>query len=153
MAGNNHSFLEDRKVIEKLLTNVVLVTEDLHDSLEEMSIYWNDDIEFTVSMVVKTIKKFNSRSDSNQSLMPMFKDQGDSDFARNLLQKTIMNHNELRELIKEHSQNWDIDRIAFMDILIMQLAITEFLYFPSIPDVYKRQELERLWRKTSGCRK
>lgn len=44
-----------------------------------------------------------------------------------------MNHNELRELIKDHSQNWDIDRIAFMDILIMQLAITEFLYFPSIP--------------------
>lgn len=133
MAGNNHSFMEDRKVIEKLLTNVVLVTEDLHDSLEEMSIYWNDDMEFTVSMVVKTIKKFNSRSDSNQSLMPMFKDQDDSDFARNLLLKTIINHNELRELIKDHSQNWDIDRIAFMDILIMQLAITEFLYFPSIP--------------------
>ncbi len=133
MESNSHSFIEDRKLIEKMLTNVILVTEDVHDSLEEMSIYWNDDMEFTVSMVIKTIRKFNARSDSGQSLMSMFKDQDDRDFARNLLQKTIMNHDELRELIKEHSQNWDIDRIAFMDILIMQLAITEFLYFPSIP--------------------
>ena len=118
MESNSHSFIEDRKLIEKMLTNVILVTEDVHDSLEEMSIYWNDDMEFTVSMVIKTIRKFNARSDSGQSLMSMFKDQDDRDFARNLLQKTIMNHDELRELIKEHSQNWDIDRIAFMDILI-----------------------------------
>jgi len=50
-----------------------------------------------------------------------------------LLRKAVINHDELRELIKEHSRNWDLDRIAFMDILIMQLALTEFLYFPSIP--------------------
>lgn len=133
MAGTGHSFAEDRKFIEKLLSNIILVTEDLYESLEEMSIYWNDDMEFTVSMVIKTIKKFNARSDSDHSLMPMFKDEDDRDFAKNLLRKSILNHDELRLLIKEHSRNWDIDRIAFMDILIMQLAITEFLYFPSIP--------------------
>ena len=63
----------------------------------------------------------------------MFKDEEDRLFAQNLLRKSIINHEELRDLIKEHSSNWDIERIAFMDILIMQLALTEFLYFPSIP--------------------
>ena len=101
--------------------------------LEEQSIYWNDDIEFVVSMIVKSLKRFNEYSDSNQSLMPLFKDDEDRDFTKDLFRKALINHDELRGLISEHSKNWDVDRIAFMDVLIMQLAITEFLYFPSIP--------------------
>ena len=84
-------------------------------------------------MIIKTLKRFNELSNSEQRLMPMYKDQEDRDFTKDLLRKAIINHDELRELIKEHSKNWDVERIAFMDILIMQLAITEFLYFPSIP--------------------
>ncbi len=133
MADKNRSFLDDRKFIDKLLNNIILLAEDLDEVLEEMSIYWNDDIEFTVSMISKTLKKFHPHSGSDQNLMPMFKDQDDRDFARDLLRKSIINHDELLELIKEHSKNWDLDRIAFMDILIMQLAATEFIYFPSIP--------------------
>ena len=133
MADKNRSFLDDRKFIDKLLNNIILVAEDLDEVLEEMSIYWNDDIEFTVSMISKTLKKFHPHSGSDQNLMPMFKDQDDRDFARDLFRKSIINHDELLELIKEHSKNWDLDRIAFMDILIMQLASTEFIYFPSIP--------------------
>lgn len=133
MADKNRSFLDDRKFTDKLLNDIILVAEDLHEVLEEMSIYWNDDIEFTVSMISKTLKKFHPHSGSDQNLMPMFKDQDDRDFARDLLRKSIINHDELLELIKEHSKNWDLDRIAFMDILIMQLAATEFIYFPSIP--------------------
>lgn len=133
MADKNRSYLDDRKFVDKIFTNIILVAEDLYEALEEMSIYWNDDMEFTVSMISKTLKKFNPHSGSDQSLLPMFKDQDDRDFAKDLLRKSIINHDELRELIKEHSRNWDLDRIAFMDILIMQLAATEFLYFPSIP--------------------
>jgi transcription antitermination protein NusB len=133
IADNNRSFMEDRRFIEKVFNHIILLTEDLHEVLEEQSIYWNDDMEFTVSMIIKTLKKFHPNSDSNQSLMPLFKDEDDRTFAKDLLRKSIINHDELRELIKEHSSNWDLDRIAFMDILIMQLAITEFLYFPSIP--------------------
>jgi N utilization substance protein B len=65
--------------------------------------------------------------------MPLYKDDEDREFARDLLGKSIVNHDELQALIKVHSSNWDVERIAFMDILMMQLAITEFLYFPSIP--------------------
>jgi N utilization substance protein B len=133
MTDDNRSFLGDRKFIEKVFTQIILVTEDLYDVLEEQSIYWNDDMEFVVSMITKTLKKFNPHTGSDQRLMPMFKDQDDRDFAKDLLRKAIINHDELRDLIKEHSRNWDLDRIAFMDILIMQLAITEFIWFPSIP--------------------
>ncbi len=133
MKNTERSYQDDRKFIEKLFDKIILISEDLYQVLEEQSIYWNDDIEFVVSMITKTIKRFNEASGSNQSLMPMFKDQEDKDFARELLRKSIVNHDELRELVKEHSKNWDVDRIAFMDVLIMQLAITEFLYFPSIP--------------------
>ncbi len=133
MESPTRSYLEDRKFIEKLFNKIILVTEDLYMVLEEQSIYWNDDVEFVISMLIKTIKRFNENSDSDQSLMPMFKDMEDREFTKDLLRKAVINHDELRELIKEHSQNWDVDRIAFMDVLIMQLAITEFLYFPSIP--------------------
>ncbi len=133
MASSARSYLDDRKFIEKLFTKTILVSEDLYNVLEEKSIYWNDDVEFVISMIVKTLKRFNELTDAEQRLMPMFKDQEDKDFTKDLIRKSILNHNELRELIKEHSRNWDVERIAFMDILIMQLAITEFLYFPTIP--------------------
>ena len=133
MADDNRSYLDDRKFIAKLFNKLILVTEDLYVVLEEQSIFWNDDVEFVISMIVKTIKRFNESAESDQSLMPMYKDQEDHDFAKGLIRKVIINHDELRGLIEEHSKNWDVDRIAFMDILIMQLAIAEFLYFPSIP--------------------
>jgi transcription antitermination protein NusB len=133
ITDSTRSFLDDRRFIDKLFNKIILVTEDLYIVLEDQSIYWNDDVEFVISMISKTLKKFNEFSDTDLRLMPMFKDQEDRDFTKDLLRKAIINQDELREMIKEHSKNWDVDRIAFMDILVMQLAITEFLYFPSIP--------------------
>ncbi|WP_340113814.1 transcription antitermination factor NusB [Maribellus mangrovi] len=133
MNDGNRSYLDDRKFIERLFNKIILLSEDLYQVLEEKSIYWNDDVDFVVSMIVKTLKRFNELTNAEHRLMPMYKDQEDRDFTKDLLRKAIINHDELRELIKEHSKNWDVERIAFMDILIMQLAITEFLYFPTIP--------------------
>lgn len=133
MANTSRSYLEDRKFTEKIFNNILLVSEELYQVLEEQSIYWNDDIEFVISVIGKTMKKFNESSDTSVSLMPLFKDEDDREFAKELFRKAIVNHDELQQLIKVHSNNWDVERIAFMDILIMQLAITEFLYFPSIP--------------------
>lgn len=127
------SYIDDRKFVDKLFNKIILVAEDLYIVLEDQSIYWNDDVEFIISMISKTLKKFNEYSDSDLRLMPMFKDEEDRDFAKNLIRKSIINHDEIQAMIKEHSKNWDVERIAFMDTLIMQLAITEFIYFPSIP--------------------
>lgn len=133
MNDKNRSYLDDRKFVDKVFNKIILLTEDLYEILEEQSIYWNDDMDFVVTMISKTLKKFNEYSDTDQRLLPMFKDEDDRQFAKDLLRKAIINHDELRELIKNHSKNWDLERIAFMDILIMQLAITEFMFFPSIP--------------------
>jgi len=133
MENKNRSFIEDRKLVDKVFNKIILVTEDLYIALEELSIFWNDDIEFVVSMISKSLKRFNEYSGNDQRLMPLFKDEEDREFAKELIRKSIINHDELRALIREHSKNWDVERIAFMDILIMQLAITEFLYFPTIP--------------------
>ncbi len=133
IAAPSLTFQDERKFVEKIFQNIILVSEDLHIVLEEESIYWNDDIDLIVAMIMKTLKNFDENSDENQPLLPKYKDAEDEEFARDLFRKSIINHDELRNMIDLHSSNWDLERIAFMDILIMQLALTEFLYFPSIP--------------------
>lgn len=133
LAKTETSFFEERKFVEKIFLNIILIAEDLHLVLEEESIYWNDDVDLVVAMIIKTLKTFDEKTDEFQPLLPKFKDKEDEQFAKDLFRKTILNHDELQELVKLHSANWDIERIAFMDILIMQLALSEFLYFPSIP--------------------
>jgi N utilization substance protein B len=133
METSGRSYTEDRKFAEKIFNNVFLVSEELYQVLEEQSIYWNDDVDFVISVIIKTLKKFTENSSTSLGLMPLFKDEDDREFAKDLFRKAIINHDELQVLVKSHSNNWDLERIAFMDILIMQLAITEFLYFPSIP--------------------
>lgn len=133
MAQNETSYFEERRLVEKIFQNVILISEDLHQVLEEESIYWNDDIDAVVAMIVKTIRDFNEHTGENQPLLPKFKDNEDELFTKDLFRKSIINQDELRGLIELHSSNWDIERIAFMDTLIMQLAMAEFIYFPSIP--------------------
>jgi N utilization substance protein B len=133
ISKTEHTFFEEKKFIEKVFENLILIWEDLHMALEEESIYWNDDIDLVIAMILKTLKGFNEQSDEYQPLLPKFKDAEDEQFAKDLLRKSILNNDELRHLIDIHASNWDLDRIALMDILIMQLALTEFMYFPSIP--------------------
>jgi transcription antitermination protein NusB len=127
------SYFDDKKLVEKILNNIILISEDVHLILEEDSIYWNDDLDLVVAMAVKTLKAFNEDSDENQALLTKFKDEDDRQFAVDLFRKSILNNDELRGIIDDHASNWDLERIAFMDILIMQLALAELLYFPSIP--------------------
>ena len=128
-----NTYADDRSVVEDILKYVVLGNEDIEYLLEEQSIYWNDDIDFVVSMILKTFKKFKEYSDERQALLPMYKDEEDLQFAKDLYRKVVLNHKDNEVLIKQHTVNWDIERIAFIDNLILELALTEFLYFPSIP--------------------
>ena len=133
MANPETSYLADRKFIEQVFTEVILQSDDLANILEEQSIYWNDDLDFVVSMLIKTFKKFKEFTREDQALLPMFKDEEDRQFAKNLYRKSILNHDELKEVVTKYTVNWDVERIAFIDELILEMAISEFLYFPSIP--------------------
>jgi N utilization substance protein B len=103
------------------------------NELEEQSIYWNDDLDFAISMVIKTIKKFKSENDRNEYLMSLYKDEEDQEFTTKLFRKAINNEADNRKIIENYTKNWDVDRVAIMDVLIMQLALTELMEFPSIP--------------------
>jgi len=133
MEAPQNGYAEDRDLVEDMLKYIILGNEDIEYLLEEQSIYWNDDMDFVVSMILKTFKKFKEFSDERQALLPMYKDEEDLQFAKDLYRKVVLNHKDNEELIKQHTTNWDIERIAFIDNLILELALTEFLYFPSIP--------------------
>lgn len=133
MLAEECTYSDDRKLVEDIFKYLILDNEDIESLLEEQSIYWNDDLDFVVSMILKTFKKFKEFSDDRQALLPMYKDEEDRQFAKDLYRKVVLNHSDNVILIKQHTVNWDIERIAFIDNLILELALSEFLYFPSIP--------------------
>jgi N utilization substance protein B len=133
MGSKNFSFDAHRAIVEFFYAEVLATSEELYQILEEQSIFWNDDIEFVISMIIKTLKKFKHSSPPEKSLMPLFKDEEDIDFTKKLFRKSILDSEKHREIIKGHLRNWDIDRVAFIDVLIMEMALCEFINFPSIP--------------------
>ncbi len=133
MASENTNYVLDKKFIIRLITEHFSNSEDLQSNLEEQSIYWNDDMEYISSMVEKTLKKFKTDSADTTPLMPLFKNAEDEEFVKILFRKAILHSKKCSELIDKNTTNWEVDRIALMDILVMQLAITEILEFPEIP--------------------
>jgi len=128
-----HNYQSDKKFLIKLITHLFANSEDLQSNLEEQSIFWNDDMEYISAMVEKTLKKFKAESGENTQLMPLYKNEEDEEFVKILFRKAILNSKKCSELIDKNTTNWEVDRIALMDILVMQLAVTEVLEFPEIP--------------------
>lgn len=130
---DNPTYADDREFWRKVFKQFIYGNEELDDILEDECIYWNDDIEIVQSFVLKTIKKFSADLGSDQPLLPMFKDEEDKNFALKLLHETVLSENRFRELIENHTDKWDFERIALMDLVIMQTALAEILNFDSIP--------------------
>ena len=127
------TYKDDKDFWKKTFKTFIRRNEELDDILEDESIFWNDDIEIVQSFVHKTINRFNKSEGENQALLPMFNDDEDKEFAIKLLHETILNEQKFREQITHHAENWDFERIAFMDVIIMQVAMAELHSFPSIP--------------------
>ena len=83
--------------------------------------------------MLKTIKRFDEKNSASQELLPEYDSEEDKDYARKLFCATIMNGEEYQHYMSEASRNWDFSRLAYMDIVIMQIAIAEMMTFPSIP--------------------
>lgn len=133
MGEEVNGYAEDKRLVSFIYTHIVFSSERLDSIMEEQSIYWNDDLEFITSMIVKTFKKFKEEDGSGKALMDLYKNKEDRDYVVNLFRQSILHRDEYVEYIKENTRNWDLERIAFMDILIMQIAIAELVAFPSIP--------------------
>jgi transcription antitermination protein NusB len=133
MNAETVDYASDKDIWRKIFKKVILQNENLDDSIQDQSIYWTDDIEMVVSFVIKTIKRFDLAKGEEQELLPMFKDQEDIDFASKLIRSVLTKGPALRDMIDVNTKNWEIDRIAFMDIVIMEVALAELMDFPTIP--------------------
>ena len=132
MSHPKNSYNEDKKLVLKIYSDIIMNDEDLYRSLEDQNIYWIDDIDFIIRMVIKTFKSFREVGE-NPKLMPIFHDDEDLDYAKKLFRSTIAKHVENNNLIRNSVKNWELERIAFTDYLLIQMAITEAVEFSSIP--------------------
>ena len=133
LKGNDRSYEADRELWRKIYKYYIKDNEDIDGMLEEQSLYWNDDKAVVDTFVLKTIKRFEALNGAAQPLLPEYKDEEDREFAIRLFRRTILNGDEYRAVIESNIRNWDLDRLALMDIIIMQVAMAEMLSFPNIP--------------------
>ncbi len=130
---NKSPYDADREFWRKTYKLFIEQNEDLDAILEEKSLYWNDDKEIIDTFVLKTIKRFEQKNGAEQPLLTNNMNEDIRSFASQLLCQTLLHTEECRSYINQASKNWDITRLAYMDTLIMQMAITEMLTFPTIP--------------------
>ena len=133
MAAETSSYEEDKELWRKLYKAFVFDNEELDSLLEEQSLYWNDDKSIVDSFVLKTIKRFEEKNGAAQQLLPEYKDVADMEFARKLFRNAIGNAEQYREMMSSNSKNWDMSRLAFMDVVIMQVALAEIMTFDDVP--------------------
>lgn len=134
MASPDQSYRADQRFIKELVSKFLPASENLAMSLEEKSVYWNEDLPFVVTMLRNSIGKFRENDDgSSIALPPLYTNDDDEQFVKVLLRKSILNGEKNNAMIDAHTTNWEVERIALMDKLVMQLAITELVEFPEVP--------------------
>ena len=133
MVATDDSYEADREVWRKLYKAVIQENVELDAILEEKSLYWNDDKEVVDTFVLKTIKRFEPENGKKQELLPEYDDEEDKAFACKLFRATILNADQYQRYMSDASRNWDFSRLAYMDVVIMQIAIAEMMNFPNIP--------------------
>ena len=132
MTSQERSFREDLALVTDFYTNELESSEMLEEVLDEQSILWNDDLGFALIMVTRTLSNMRP-SHRDVKVLPKFKSEEDLDFAMELFEKAAVNYDSNLEVIEQFTRNWDIERIAFMDNVIMVTAMAELVSFPSIP--------------------
>ena len=132
MTSQESSFREDLALITEFYTRELEESEILESAMHEMSILGNDYLGFALIMVTRTLSNMRA-SHTDVKVLPKFKSIEDLDFARELFAKAAVNFDNYQEEIEKYTRNWDVERIAFMDNLIMATAVAELVTFPSIP--------------------
>ena len=132
MASDERSFREDAQLVSDIYMTMLEEFEPLDRVLEEQSILWNDDLGFILTMVSRTILSMREAHEAIK-LMPQFKSEEDLDFAKSLLRNAIAGFERISLLLDNSMKNWDIERVALMDQIILITAIAEAENFPSIP--------------------
>ena len=123
---------DDKAFLTLLIKNHLLTSEALNTYLDESNIYWQEDFDFICHMLLKNINAYYDNS--VLQLFPLYKDEKDDKaFVRELFSKSILNNDEYEKAIAEKTRNWDLERIALVDIIILKMALAELTSFPGIP--------------------
>lgn len=131
MARSERSFADDRRLVEDFYRSLQ-DNEALDTVLEEMSILWDDDLCYVLSMILRTLSNLRP-SHLELKVMPQFKSTDDLEFAKTLFERSLVNYSANLAFVDRFTSNWDVERIVFMDNLILTTAMTELVSFPSIP--------------------
>lgn len=133
MMSDAEDYETDRELWRRIYRTLIQGNEDLDAILEEKNLYWNDDKEIVDTFVLKTIKRFDPANKADQELLPEYDDTEDREYALKLFRSTILNADTYQRYMSETSRNWNFSRLAYMDVVLMQIAIAEMLTFPNIP--------------------
>ncbi len=133
LAKQGVAYEDDKLILLYLIEIIMFESEMLYSTLEEISIYWIDNVDFVLLAVANTIDRMRIGFDMNKRLLRMMKSHEDMEFAIKLLHTVILNHEEYIKIVEKNVINWDIDRIAIADRIIIYMAISELLNFPEIP--------------------
>ncbi len=133
MNGPDDSLLADKKIIKILYGKFLVQNETIHQLYEDRNMHWADDLDAAQMMVAKTLKSFNEEQDETSDLPDLLKDDSDIEFARILYRTAIKKSDTYGEMIHAKANNWEMDRIAVVDIILMKMALAELVSFNEIP--------------------
>lgn len=133
MSNAVNNFEEDKEFIANLFQDVIVPNEKLYDYLEDHKLTWIDDIPVVNTEIIRQLRSIKPVEGGNLKVPKIFKDSEDRDFVRDLFRKTVLNESELAKEYSDKTPNWDTERIAEIDTIILKMAICELLKFPSIP--------------------
>ena len=133
LQADEDNYETDRELWRRIYRELLCNNDELDEILEDDSVYWNDDKAIIDTFVLKTIRQYKESYDSEQPLLPPYKDNEDLKFASVLFRTAIEGEAQYRQLLSEQTRNWDLERVATMDLVIMQAALAVITSFPNIP--------------------
>ena len=133
MANTVNNFEEDKQFIITIFTDIIVPNDKFYEFLEDNNLTWIDDIPVVNTHIVKQLNSIKSIKDTSFTVPKIFKDQEDKEFVSDLFKKTVLNEVEFAKEFVDKTPNWDSERIAELDTIVLKMAICEFLKFPSIP--------------------
>ena len=134
MQQEGQSYEEDRELLISLFREVIAPNEKVYEYLEDDKLTWVDDIPLVNTFIVKKLKKMRGEDHKGYMLPKLLKDSEDMEFAEELLAKTLLHNSAFENEIVNKTPNWDKDRIAEIDAILLKMAICELWHFPSIPE-------------------
>ncbi|MFV0237273.1 MAG: transcription antitermination factor NusB [Flavobacteriales bacterium] len=133
MTKEKVSFEDHKRIILRIFKYIIAPNEKIGEWYEDQEITWFDDYQIANTMVYKTIERISEEDKAFFKVYKVFKDEEDKEFTKKLFRTTVQEKEKTRKIIAEKAKNWDVSRIAKIDYIILEMALTELLEFPNIP--------------------